>query len=199
MKKLLAILALACFASVSMAQQNQVSIDLQNQSYASGNPDQGQVQLKYDRVLTKLFTVDGQVQLSQTEDSATASKAFKSGGRYEVGVKAQAPIFGSPVDAYARLAVGQKAPSGTERFSYHSQEVGVVYHTPVQGLHAKVGYRWRDSFSAGKGDTTEATRLALTYDLNKTNSIVLRRDIIRADANNSGDATANAIQYVMKF
>jgi hypothetical protein len=199
MKKLLAILALASVTSMSMAQQNQVGIDMQTQSFANGNPEQGQVQIKYDRKLTNLFTADAGVALNQSENSTTASKAFKTGGRYEIGGKLQAPIFGSPVDGFVRLGLGQKAPSGTERFGYHSQEIGVVYHTPVQGLHAKLGYRWRDSFDAGKGDTSQTTRLALTYDLDKTNSIQLRRDIVRADANNGGDATATAIRYVMKF
>jgi hypothetical protein len=197
MKKLLAAMALAGLAGTSFAQTS-AFVDLQNTNQ-SGQPDQQQIQLGVKRQVTDLLAVDGSVALSQNESSTTASKSFKSGGRYELGGTAQKAIFGSPVDAYARVAVGEKASSGTERFAYHSEEIGLVYHTPVQGLHAKVGYRWRDSFSDGKGDTSQTTRLALTYDINKTNSIVLRRDILRADSANGGDNTTNGIQYVVKF
>lgn len=197
MKKIIAMMALAGICTVSMAQTS-ASIDYQNQKFENGSPDQGQITLGVKRGLTPLLSVDGLVQWAQNENSTTASKAFKTTGRAEVGLTAQAAVFG-PVDGYARLGVGQKAPSGTEYFPYHSEEIGVIYHTPVQGLHAKVGYRWRDTFTAGKGDTVETTRLALTYDLNKTNSIVLRRDITRADAANGGDATVMGITYVAKF
>jgi len=198
MKKLLTIVALACMTTAAMAQTS-ASVDLQTQSFANGSPDQQQITLSIKRQVTDLLAVDGGVQVSQNENSTTASKAYKVGGRYEAGLTAQKAIFGSPVDAYARLGVGNKVSSGAESVSYHSEEVGVVYHTPVQGLHAKVGYRWRDSFAADKGDTVQSTRFALTYDLTKTSSIVLRRDNNRADAANGGDTTVNAIQYVAKF
>ena len=195
MKKLLAALALAGLASTSFAQSS-AWIDLQNQT-ADGSPDQGQVQIGVKTKLTNLLSVDGSVSLAQNDYSTTASKSFKSGGRADFGLTAQAPLFG-PVDGYARLGLGEKAPSGTEHFTYHSEEIGVVYHAPYN-LHAKVGYRYRTAFQDGKGDTTNTTRLALTYDINKTNSIVLRRDIVRADAANGGDNTATALQYVIKF
>jgi hypothetical protein len=198
MKKLLAAMALAGLAGTTFAQTS-AFVDVQNTSSAvAGNPDQQQVQIGVKRSITDLLAVDGSVSLNQNEYSDTASKSFKTGGRYELGLTAQKAIFG-PVDGFVRLAVGQKAPSGTERFTYHSEEIGVVYHTPVQGLHAKVGYRWRDTFSEGKGDKAETTRYALTYDINKTNSIVLRRDVLRADSANGGDSTTNGIQYVVKF
>lgn len=195
MKKLLAALALAGLASTSFAQTS-AWVDLQNQT-ADGSPDQSQVQVGVKRAITKLLSIDGSVSLAQNDYSTTASKSFKTGGRAEAGLTAQAPIFG-PVDGYARLGVGEKAPNGTEHFTYHSEEIGVVYHAPYN-LHAKVGYRYRTAFQDGKGDTSNTTRLALTYDINKTNSIVLRRDILRADSANGGDATQTALQYVVKF
>lgn len=197
MKKLLTIVALACMTSVAVAQTS-ASVDLQTQSFANGSPDQQQITLNIKRKVTDLLSVDGGVQVSQNENSTTASKAYKVGGRYEAGLTAQKAIFASPVDAYARLGVGNKVSSGAESVSYHSQEIGVVYHAPYN-LHAKVGYRWRDSFAADKGDTAQSTRFALTYDLTKTSSIVLRRDNNRADTANGGDTTVNAIQYVAKF
>jgi hypothetical protein len=195
MKKLLAALALAGLAGTTFA-QTAAYVDLQNTD-AAGAPDQQQVTLGLKRQVTDLLAVDGAVQLNQNEYSDTASKSYKTGGRYELGVTAQKAIFG-PVDGYARLGIGQKAPSLTERFTYHSQEVGVVYHAPFN-LHAKVGYRARSAFSDGKGDTSNTTRYALTYDINKTNSITLRRDELRADSANGGNNTTNGIQYTVKF
>lgn len=195
MKKLLAALALAGLASTSFAQSS-AWIDLQNQT-ADGSPDQGQVQVGVKTKLTDLLSVDGSVSLSQNEYSTTATKSFKTAGRADFGVTAQKAIFG-PVDGYARLGLGEKAANGTDHFTYHSEEVGVVYHAPYN-LHAKVGYRFRSAIADGKGDTSRTTRLALTYDINKTNSIVLRRDMVQADSNNGGDATQTALQYVYKF
>jgi hypothetical protein len=198
MKKLLTMLALAGITSVAMAQTS-ASVDLQNQSFANGSPDQQQITLNVKRQITPLLAVDGGVQVSQNESSTDSAKSYKVGGRYEAGITASKALFTSPFDAYGRLGIGSKVSSGAEAVSYHSQEIGVVYHTPVQGLHAKVGYRWRDTFADGKGDTAETTRFALTYDLNKNNSIVLRRDNNRATSANGGDTTVNAIQYVAKF
>jgi hypothetical protein len=198
MKKLLAMMALAGLVGTASA-QTAMSVDYQNQTFANGSPDQQQITLGLKKSISTLLAVDGQVQFAQNEDSATASKAYKTTGRAEVGLTAQTPILGKALDGYARLGVGEKAPSGTERFGYHSEEIGVVYHTPIQGLHAKLGYRWRDSFVEGKGDKAETTRVALTYDLNKTNSIVYRYDDNRADSANGGNSKVNAIQYVHKF
>lgn len=196
MKKLLATLALAGATTVAIAQNSQIALDVQNQNFANGSQDQQQIAVNVKTKINNLIAVDGQVQTAQNENGA--SNAYKVVSRYEAGITAQQAITGA-FDVYGRLAVGEKAASGSDRFGYHSQEVGVIYHTPIQGLHAKVGYRWRDSFEANKGDTAESIRYALTYDLNKTNSIVYRRDINHSNASNGGDSTVNAIQYVYKF
>jgi hypothetical protein len=95
MKKLLTIVALACMTSVAVAQTS-ASVDLQTQSFANGSPDQQQITLNIKRKVTDLLSVDGGVQVSQNENSTTASKAYKVGGRYEAGLTAQKAIFASP-------------------------------------------------------------------------------------------------------
>jgi hypothetical protein len=197
------ILALAMIAAIgSAAAQTSVNLGYQKQSRDDGvGPDQAQYSLGVKQKVTDLLSVDVGINAAQNDYSATASKSFKDTTRVEIGGTVQKAVFG-PVDAYGRLGLGYKAPSGTEMFGYHSEEIGLVYHAPY-GIHAKVGYRWRSAIdtnvAAGRTDTSETTRLALTYDINKTSSIALNRDNVRQDASNGYDQTAYNVVYTVKF
>jgi hypothetical protein len=203
MKKLLAILAFAGLSSVAMA-QNSVSIDYQRQTVdAGGAPDQYQTSLQFKHGFGNGVAVDFGVNAAQNNDAnvaAGSSKIYKDSQRVEAGISYQQAIFG-PVDGYARLGLGQKAPSGTEAFFYHSEEIGVVGHLPY-GFDASLGYRWRNELSNGTAsqvDTNQTLRMGLAYNIDKNNVIALKRDNTQADAANGGNQTAYHVTYTFKF
>ena len=203
MKKLIAILAFAGLSSVEMAQDS-VSIGYQRQTTdAGGAPDQYQTSLAVKHGFSNGVAVDFGVAAAQNNDAnvaSSSSKVYKDTTRVEAGVSYQKAIFG-PVDGYARLGLGQKAPSGTEAFWYHSQEVGVVGHLPY-GFDAKLGYRWRSELNNGTSsqvDTSKTLRMGLAYNIDKKNVISLNRDNVQADTANSGDQTAYNVVYTYKF
>lgn len=187
MKKtvLAAVMALATAGAFAQS----LTVDGQYFEPTSG-ADTRQIGLTYRTPINPVFTVDGTVQFSQ-ETAGT----YKTTGRAEAGLTAQKQFIG-PFDAFARLAVGEKAASGADSVSYHSQEIGTVWKTPVAGLSAKVGYRWRDSFVDGKGDKSETRRYALSYALNKQDTIGVRYDDV---FKGNGQGTATALFYTRKF
>ena len=200
MKKLLAILVLSGITSVAMAQTS-VTIAYQQRSTDNGSsPDQQQTQLQVRQGLGNGFAIDFGVRAAQNEDHSSSSKAFRGSTRVEGGVSYQRAIYG-PVDGYARLGIGQKAPSGTEGFWYHSEEVGVIGKLPY-GFKARVGYRWRQEMfteTSSQLDTNETFRLGLAYDIDKNNTISINRDKISQDAANGGNQTAHFISYTRRF
>jgi len=200
MKKLLAILVLSGITSTAMAQTS-VTIGYQQRSTDNGSsPDQQQTQLQVRQGLGNGFAIDFGVSAAQNDYSTSSSKSFRGTTRVEAGVSYTQPIYG-PVDGYARLGIGQKAPSGTEGFWYHSQEVGVIGKLPY-GFKARMGYRWRQEMfteTSSQLDTNETFRLGLSYDIDKKNTIGINRDKISQDAANGGDQTAHFVTYTRRF
>ena len=186
MKKHIIAAAIAFATAGAFAQS--VTVDVQNQRPDSGADHQKQIGLKVDMPVNKLLTVDGLVQTQQTDSTN------KLASRVEVGLTAKTQLVG-PIDAYGRLGLGEKATSGSDRFSYHSEEVGVIYNTALPGLKAKVGYRWRDAFTDGRGDKSETTRFAVSYALTKQDTVGVRYDVIRGDS----PAKASALFYTRSF
>jgi hypothetical protein len=187
MKKtvLAAVMALATIGASAQS----LTVDGQYFEPTSGS-DQRQIGLTYRTAINPVFTADGTVQFSQ-EGSGT----YKTTGRAELGLSARKQFLG-PFDGYARLAIGEKAASGADSVSYHSQEVGAIWNTPVKGLSARAGYRWRDSFADNKGDTSETRRYALSYDLNKQDTVGVRYDDVYKG---NGQGKATALFFTRKF
>ena len=200
MKKLLAILVLSGITSTAMAQTS-VTVAYQQRSTDNGSsPDQSQTQLQVKQGLGNGFAIDFGIRAAQNDYSAKASQSFKDSTRAEGGVSYQQALYG-PVDGYARLGIGQKAPSGTEGFWYHSEEVGVIGKLP-HGFKARMGYRWRQEMfteTSSQLDTNETFRLGLSYDIDKNNTIGINRDKISQDAANGGNQTAHFVTYTRRF
>lgn len=207
MKK--SILALALFAAMGTAfadaGQTAVSVDYQFQTVDNNSaPDQQQLSFQAKHWLTKEFAIDGGIAAAQNGDNnvASTSKAvFKDSNRYEIGASYQRAIVG-PVDGYARLGLGYKAPSGTQMFAYNSEEVGVVYHAPYS-IDLKAGYRWRQAndtnIAAGQTDTSRTMRYAVGYNFNKTNTVTFNLDKVSVPADQGPDQTAYHVTYTHKF
>lgn len=186
MKKVLVTLLLASAGSV-FAQS--VTIDGQNSKPNAGGNESNQLQIAVKAPINTLLSVDGSIANQITENT------YKQSTRYEAGLTAQAPVVG-PVDLYARGAVGQKSVSGAEGFAYWSAETGVIWHTPIAGLDAKAGYRYREAFAGeSKLDTTNTFRYALSYAVTKSDTLGLRYDVVNGDGANK----TTGVFYTRKF
>ena len=87
-----------------------------------------------------------------------------SSNRLEAGATYSYDLLPS-VSLYTRGAIGYKLTDNQD-FGYYSVEPG-VRATVMKNLTARVGYRYRDSFSQAYFDKTNTVRVALQYDLNK--------------------------------
>jgi len=186
MKKVLVTLLLASAGTV-FAQS--VTIDGQNSKPNAGGNESNQLTLAVKAPVTKLLSIDGGISNQITDNT------YKQTTRYEAGLTAQAPVAG-PVDLYGRGAIGQKSISGAEGFAYWSTEVGAIWHTPLAGLDAKVGYRYREAFAGeSKLDTTNTFRYALSYAVTKSDTLGVRYDVVNGDGANK----TTGLFYSRKF
>lgn len=179
MKKTL--LATLLALSVGVASAATVVIDGQNSEPKAGGNDSHQLQLTVKAPINELLTGDVGIANQITDNTYVQST------RYEAGLTAQKAVFG-PVDAYGRGAIGQKNVSGADGYGYYSAEVGVIYHTPIVGLDAKAGYRYRNSFNDvhESSEKTNTFRYALSYGLTKVDTVGVRYDRVNgAGANNT--------------
>ena len=121
--------------------------------------------------------IDGDVSILNTAtDSANTVSS-----RYEAGVTGKMGLIGDNfITGYARGAVGERITGGNN-FAYYSVEPGVIVKTPVEGLTAKLGYRFRTAFASDKSDTTNSIRYSLGYAITKKDSISLGYDDVNGD------------------
>jgi hypothetical protein len=186
MKKVFLSLLLASAGSV-FAQS--VTIDRQTSEPNAGGNNSNQLQIAVKAPINKLLSVDGSIANQITENT------YKQTTRYEAGLTAQTKLVG-PVDVYGRGAIGQKNISGQQGFGYWSGETGVIWSTPITGLSAKVGYRYREAFDgASKLDTTNTFRYALAYAVTQKDTLGLRYDVVNGDGANK----TSAVFYTRKF
>jgi hypothetical protein len=186
MKKVLVALLLAS-AGTAFAQS--VTIDGQNSRPNAGGNESNQLQIAVKAPISTLLSIDGSIANQITDNT------YKQTTRYEAGLTAQAPVAG-PVDLYARGAIGQKNINGEDGFGYYSAETGVIVHTPVTGLDAKVGYRYRQAFAGdSKLDTTNTFRYALSYAMTKADTVGVRYDVVNGDGANK----TTGLFYSRKF
>lgn len=184
------LLATLLALSVGVASAATVVIDGENSDPKVGSDNSRQLQLTVKAPINTLLTGDIGI-ASQITDNT-----YKQTARYEAGVTAQTAVFG-PVDGYARGAIGQKSVSSADGYGYYSAEAGVVYHTPVAGLDAKVGYRYRNSFDDAQEskEKTNTFRYAVSYKLSKEDQVGVRYDRV----NGAGANSAVGVFYARSF
>jgi hypothetical protein len=144
---------------------------------------------------TNLFAnIDGDIGMSKT----VADVANTITTRYEAGLIYSYPV-NSWLKASVRGAIGERQPSGKESYSYYSVEPALGFKTPIPGLDAKVGYRWRDTvqdrIASIRNDRNETTRYQLSYALTKVDKIAVGYDIQKGDGANS----TTTLQYQRAF
>lgn len=185
MKKILAISALLVSGSVFAASG---TVEYQDIDGKSNTPtDQTSWSLTVRENINKNFI--GDIGLSQTNNKASPSDTLAS-TRTEAGLTGLTSVFG--VTPYTRVAVGQKYNSSTN-FTYYSVEPGVS--VPVGPLTAKVGYRFRNAINTDNNDTTRTWRAGISYDLTAKDTIGVRYDKMRGDANQN----VVAVNYTRGF
>ena len=124
--------------------------------------------------VTKNIDADVSMLNTVTDSANTVSS------RYELGVTGKQSIIDGLLSGYARGAVGERVKDSNQ-FAYYSVEPGVILDTPVDGLSAKLGYRFRTAFASGHSDTTHSIRYALNYKLTKQDAISLGYDDVNGD------------------
>jgi hypothetical protein len=182
MKKLIAITALVAATS---AMADSVTAEYQAVD-VKGGAEQNLFLLGYKRDITKTFAADVSMSNTVTEGTNTV------GARYEAGVTGTYDLVG-PVKFYTRAALGEKTASGSQ-FTYYVIEPGV--QVPLTGsLTAKLGWRYRSAVDSANGDQTHTTRVGVAYALSKTDSIGVRYDRMRGDA----EQNSVAVNYTRSF
>ena len=169
MKKLLAIAAVAVSFGAMAADSFTVEGQHINNAGAAA-------QQQYVLGVKKEFgTFAGDLAFSNAQTEGTNALSTR--------LEAGATVAG-PMGLYARAAVGQKYNNTTD-FTYYSVEPGVAVAVPgVAGLTAKVGYRFRSAFdSTQNNDQTHTARYALSYALNKSDSVAVKYDRVNGDNN----------------
>ena len=173
MKKIF-IAAAICAAFVSTANAGSYTVDLQKQDVVDSANDKFQVGLTVRENINKNFVADFQVLTNTTENTN------KLGGRAEFGLTGSTS-FGK-FTPFTKVAIGEKF-TDKGHFTTWSIEPGVRYAL-TDNLTASVGYRYRQAFNdSAYNDTTESTRVGLSYKINKEMSVRVRYDQARGDSN----------------
>jgi hypothetical protein len=166
--KLVTAAVLLAVSSVGFAQTS-ATLSLQDRKLDSNGQSVSVTQLN---IRTKLFSdVDGDVGINVAKNDTTNSITT----RRELGLSS-----GYEVTDFAKLtlraATGIKDVSGKAGVSYYSVEPGLNIKTPVDGLTARVAYRYRDSYDTADLDKLQTMRYGLSYDLTKKDRITLQYD-----------------------
>ena len=166
--KLLSAAVLLAVSSVGFAQTS-ATITLQDRKLDSNGQSVSVTQLS---VRTKLFSdVDGDAGINVAKNDTTNSITT----RRELGLSS-----GYDVTDFAKVtlrsATGIKDVSGKKGIYYYSVEPGLNLKTPVDGLTARVAYRYRDSYDTADLDKLQTMRYGLSYNLTKKDRITLQYD-----------------------
>ncbi len=191
--KLKSLLATGLFAVATVASaQSSLSIGYSLQKDESPAVQKHVNSIRFQTNLAQ--NIDGDIGMSKT----VADVANTITTRYETGLAYSYPV-NSWLKASVRGAVGERQPSGKESHYYYSVEPAISFKTPIAGLDAKVGYRWRDTIedriASVRADRNETTRYQLSYALTKKDKISVGYDVQRGDSAN----TSTTFQYQRAF
>ena len=187
--KLLSAAVLLAVSSAGFAQTS-ATIALQDRKLDSNGQSVSVTQLS---VKTRLFSqVDGDIGINQakndTTNSITDRRDLGLSSGYEVTDFAKVTL---------RAATGIKNVSGKEGIYYYSIEPGVNIKTPLDGLTARVAYRYRNAYDTVNLDELQTMRYALSYDLTKKDRITLQYD--NAFSGTSPTYKQTGIAYTRSF
>ena len=167
MKKLVLAVALTVASFSAVAEDNFAHLQYTFRDTIAGdqgNTNRQGINLTLGRKLADNLSVDIGEQF-RTEKLNEDKGAGNNTTRFEAGATYSVPVLDQYVSVYTRGAVGYKF-AATEDFSYYSIEPGVKFQ-PTKEFSARVGYRYRDSFSQAHFDKTNTVRVAAQYDLTK--------------------------------
>jgi hypothetical protein len=171
MKKIIAMLSLAISGTVYAAS---ATVEYQSVTGVNGSKDQTGYLIAVREDINKNFTGDIVFSTRQTDITNSLSTGI------EAGITSK--VSSGTVRPYLRSSIGEKFVSSGS-FSYYSIEPGITVPFGSSGISGRLGWRYRDSFSASNNDETRTWRIGASYTLNKENSIGLRYDRARGDSN----------------
>jgi hypothetical protein len=173
MKKI-AIAAIMALSAVA-ASAASVTVEGQFQGSDTGGKDSTNIALSVKESINNTFSADIGMNNYQQTDTKNLST------RLEAGVTGAMPIAGA-FGAYTRVAVGEKFKNGSD-FTYYSAEPGVTY--TMGKATAKVGYRFRDSFTESFEDRTKTIRTGVSYAITAKDTVGVRYDQVRGSSQDS--------------
>jgi hypothetical protein len=178
MKIKIALLAtLFAFAGIASAQSS-VTATYGVQSLVPSDTQNHIVNFAAKTAINNNFSVDAGIQTTVADVANTVTNRYEAGvtGVYSVASFATADIRG---------AIGQKAKSGSDSFTYYSVEPGINLALPA-GFSARVAYRVRDALDNTKNaDHSNTQRVSLGYALTKQDKVSIGYDRLRGDGANN--------------
>jgi hypothetical protein len=184
--KMLAVASLLVASSIASAQSVTVGYALKDLDNNAGQTHLTSLAIK-NNILTN---VAGDIGISADQNDKTNAIV----NRYELGLTYSQKLT-EGVTGDFRVANGWKAKSGVDTSSYYVLEPSVTARIANTPMSVKVGYRWRNAWSDNAADTSETTRLAVSYDVTKKDKVTLGLDRLRGDGAN----TQTTLQYTRAF
>jgi hypothetical protein len=171
MKKIIALLALAISGTVYAAS---ATVEYQRVTGVNGSKDQTGYLVVVREDINKNFTGDVVFSMRQTDITNSLSTGI------EAGITSR--VSSGTIRPYLRASIGEKFVSSGS-FSYYSIEPGITVPFGSSRISGRLGWRYRDAFSASNNDETRTWRAGASYTINNKNLIGLRYDRARGDSN----------------
>ncbi len=186
--KLKFLVASAVLVSSSVFAQSSFTVSYADRTLDSNNQHVAVTGLS---VRTKLFSqVDGDIGFNQSRN--TVSNAITD--RTEAGLSTGYDLTSS-IRATIRGAVGMKNVSGKQGVEYYAVEPGINVKLPVDGVSARVAYRYRNAFDESQLDRSNTMRYSLSYALTKKDSVSLGYEVLTGDGANK----QTVVSYTRRF
>ena len=172
MKKIL-IATMALMTSLAFA--GSITLEGQDQLGDKGAKNSVNESISVKESINKTFAAD--VAFVNYHQAIT----YALSSRLEAGVTGAIPV--GPIGVYTRVALGEKYTNGAN-FAYWSVEPGITY--TIGAVTAKVGYRYRTATANPNAynDTTDTSRVGLSYSITKKDAVGIRYDRVIGDSTN---------------
>lgn len=173
MKKLL--LSLALLASNAIAEPTVILARgiITNQSGPSAGTESDSTSIKLIQRVQGAVSAD--LLFVQNRNQSTNVNSMQ----YEIGIIQGLPI-NSYFTSYIRPSIGSIQPNGSGSMNYVGIEPGLIVRPWAGKFSIKTDYSWFTGLNTSALDVTMA-RVAMAYDISKTSSVGIRKDVLRGD------------------
>jgi opacity protein-like surface antigen len=171
MKKIIAMLALSISSAVYAAS---ATVEYQSVTGVNGSKDQAGYLIAVREDINKNFTGDVVFSTRQTDITNSLSTSIAAG--------ITSKVSSGTIRPFLRISIGERFVSSGS-YSFYSIEPGITVPFGSSGISGRLGWRYRDAFSASNNNETRTWRAGASYAVNKENSIGVRYEQVRGDSN----------------